>query len=148
MKYFALATLLVASSLCVAWAQEPGQRLSSQEVSRLAATPSIALGKQHYRVLPTQVSPTRTLVANAQGVVGVSHHQVMVSGVPAQQLRTALQDPGLPRAQEVVMAENLDLATLRYASFEEAVRAHKALQALLPSAKLVVPVQYSTPRPR
>lgn len=129
-----------------------GKRLSAQELSAYASAPVVQLDAQAFKVLSTgtrtksagAATAAVTQVVNERGVVGESRNEVVVSQVSADSVRQAAAS----LSSTPVSAEyygHMNISTLRFASFQEAVNARTQLKKLLPQARVDVPVQYAKP---
>lgn len=151
--FFGLATTLAAAlaSTAACAYPRPGQELTPQERSALAPQPTVHIEGQTLTLMPPPAGSApgeETWVVNAQGLVGRSHHTVMVANAPTAEVQRALQDTQLPHLRSSELVAHLNLATLRYASLQDALSARSRLAQLLPRAKVVVPIEYATPKKR
>ncbi|KHK49162.1 hypothetical protein PI87_26560 [Ralstonia sp. A12] len=129
-----------------------GQRLSTQQLSQYASAPSVQIETQSFKVLATgtrtkaagAASSAVTQVANERGVVGESRNEVVVSQISVDSVRqTAASLSTAPVSAEYY--GHMNLSTLRFASFQEAVNARTQLKKALPQARVDVPIQYARP---
>lgn len=129
-----------------------GKRLSKQELSQYASAPVVQIESQSFKVLSSgtrtkgagAASTTVTQVANERGVVGESRNEVVVSQVSVDSVRQAAASLATGPVSAVYYA-HMNVSTLRFASFQEAVNARTQLKKLLPQARVDVPVQYAKP---
>lgn len=156
-KTIALVTLVSVATACTAASADltVGKRLSAQELSQYASAPSVQIETQSFKVLSTGIhtkasgatSSAVTQVINERGVVGESRNEVVVSQVSVDSVRQAVS--GLSAAP--VSAQyygHMDISTLRFASFQDAVHARTQLMRALPQARVDVPIQYARPTAR
>lgn len=142
----AVAGQAVAADLVV------GKRLSAQELSQYASAPVVQVESQSFKVLPSgtrtksagAASTAVTQVVNERGVVGESRNEVVVSQVPVESARQAVASLSTAPVSAAYYG-HMNLSTLRFASFQEAVDARTQLKKLLPQARVDVPVQYAKP---
>lgn len=133
-----------------------GTRLSPAEVSAMGATTRYSIGSALVTVLPatsgglttksTDGSPT-TAVVNASGVVGVSRNEVLIAQVPPATVRSQAAAL-LALAKTVTYYDQMQITSVRYGSFGEAVAGREKLQAVLPKAKVTLPIEYQQRKPR
>ena len=152
MKTVALAALLSMASACQAADVTVGKHLSTQELARYASAPTVQIESQSFKVLSSgtrtkaagAASSAVTQVANERGVVGESRNEVVVSQVPVDSVRQAVSSlPATPVSAEYY--GHLNISTLRFASFQDAVNARAQLKKTLPQARVDVPIQYAKP---
>ena len=83
-------------------------------------------------------------VAGIRGVVGESRNEVVVSQVSVDSVRQAVSNlPATPVSAEYY--GHLNISTLRFATFQDAVNARAQLKKTLPQARVDVPIQYAKP---
>ena len=151
-KTVALAAFLSMGSACQAADLTVGKHLSTQELARYASAPTVQIESQSFKVLSSgtrtratgAASAAVTQVANERGVVGESRNEVVVSQVSVDSVRQAAA--GLTATP--VSAEyygHLNISTLRFASFQDAVNARALLKQTMPQARVDVPIQYAKP---
>ncbi len=150
MKASSLYALLLAAGLALSAQAQPslpalGSTLSAEEISRWGVSQPIQVGDKHYRLLrrledrPGQPS---SLLVDAQGQVGQSHHEVIVTGISTETARITLS-AFAGKALEINYFAAMPMSTLRFAHFADAARARDELSALLPQAQVGLPVQFS-----
>ncbi|WP_295540720.1 hypothetical protein [uncultured Pseudacidovorax sp.] len=149
----AAAVLLAgAASPFAAAAYDVGQALSPAELSALAAATRYDVAGTVLTPLPggTAVDadgrPT-TMVANATGAVGLSRNEVRIAQWPTDSVR-ARAGTLLAGATWVQYTDHTQTTRVRYASFAEAVKAYRQLQAALPQASVALPVEFNQRRSR
>ncbi|WP_296228995.1 hypothetical protein [Ralstonia sp. UBA689] len=153
-KTAALAALLSVATVCQAASADltVGKRLSAQELSQYASAPVVHIESQSFKVLSTgsrakaagAASSAVTQVANERGVVGESRNEVVVSQVSVDSVRQAAA--GLSASPvSTQYYGHMNLSTLRFASFQEAVNARTQLMKALPQARVDIPIQYAKP---
>jgi len=101
-------------------------------------------------VLSTRVAANgtpMTMLLDANGVVGQTHHEVLIAEQPTEQVRQQLAAL-TAQAAAVRYYEHMNTTLLRYASLEQAIAALAPIRAALPGAEVALPVRFSTPRPQ
>jgi len=141
-RYFGLFGVALALASSAAFALTPGQKLTKAEIAEWGALTEYKIGSSRVRIIPPQYSGSQdTLLLNAQGVVGISRNEVVVSEAPAG-VQAVIQQTQ-PRPVSVQHFEPTDITVAKYADFAQAVDALRALKAALPGAKVGLPVQFS-----
>jgi spore germination cell wall hydrolase CwlJ-like protein len=129
-----------------------GRKLSAAELAQYANSPSIAVGDESFKVISTQsvtkatsaASTAMTQVINADGVIGTSTNEVIVSQVGVNTVTQAVTQLSVkPAASQYY--PHLNLSRLSFASFQDAARAQAQLSAALPQARVDLPIEYSKP---
>lgn len=152
MKTASLAVLLSMGAACQAADLAVGKHLSTQELAQYASAPTVQIETQSFKVLSSgtrtkaagAASAAVTQVANERGVVGESRNEVVVSQVSVDSVRQAVGTlPATPVSAEYY--GHLNISTLRFASFQEAVNARAQLKKTLPQAQVDIPIQYAKP---
>ncbi len=152
MKTASLAVLLSMGAACQAADLAVGKHLSTQELAQYASAPTVQIETQSFKVLSSgtrtkaagAASAAVTQVANERGVVGESRNEVVVSQVSVDSVRQAVGAlPATPVSAEYY--GHLNISTLRFASFQEAVNARAQLKKTLPQARVDIPIQYAKP---
>lgn len=152
MKTASLAVLLSMGAACQAADLAVGKHLSTQELVQYASAPTVQIETQSFKVLSSgtrtkaagAASAAVTQVANERGVVGESRNEVVVSQVSVDSVRQAVGAlPATPVSAEYY--GHLNISTLRFASFQEAVNARAQLKKTLPQARVDIPIQYAKP---
>ncbi|VCU69600.1 hypothetical protein PIGHUM_01663 [Pigmentiphaga humi] len=145
-RYFGLIGLSLALAGNAAFALAPGQKLSKSQIAEWGALPVYDIDGNRIRVIPPQYAGSQdTLLLDAQGVVGKSANEVMVSNAPADV--QAVIEQTQPRPVSVKRYEATGITVSTYADFAQAVEALRALKAALPTAKVGLPVTFAEPRP-
>ena len=159
LKSAALFVMLLAMSLTQAQTTNPnlGRQLSTAELAKNANAPSVRLDGKVFRILNgvpvtgansvALVSDRVTQVVNDQGVVGESRNEVIISEIAPNRVRDSI-DRLKVAPVSVNYYEHIDLSTLRFSSFQDAVDAYDQLKKLLPQARVHVPVKYGKAMPR
>ncbi len=144
---FAAAGLLCVVQVAGAAEWTVGQRVPVDTLTQ-SDWPKLTVGLETLRVLPSiearsaSVVRPRTLVVNALGVVGESRHSVLVARASADEVRSAVAGSGLqPLVADYY--EHTRISLLRFARFEDAVRARDRLAEALGHAAVTVPVRYA-----
>ncbi len=129
-------------------AQTLGQKLSTDEIARLGALPEYEVDGIRLRVMPgVPEGGEGTWVLNAQGVVGISRHEVMVTGVPQADLQARLGTL-LPQPLSQQHFAPTGISVLRFADFDQAVQGYRALRDALPEATVRLSVTFGRRLPR
>ena len=142
------ALLLAVSFALSAQAQplpEIGSTLSAEEIGQLATGPVIQAGNEKYRLIAggQKVSAQApSLLVNEQGQVGQSHHEVTITGISPEIVRTKAAD-WLAKALEVKSFGQMSMTVLRFSEFADAAKARNELERLLPAASVRLPIQFS-----
>ena len=133
-----------------------GTRLLPAEVTALGGTTRYAVGRGFVTLLPvgsggvtiksTDGSPL-TSVVNDSGVVGVSRNEVLIAQMPTATVRSQAAAL-LSTAKSVTYYDHLQITSVRYASFGEAVAGFEKLQAALAKAQVTLPIEYQQRKPR
>lgn len=157
-KYMVISATLLGN-FCTAYATPTpvvGTRLSPAEVSALGAATRYTVGGVLVTVLPTangglttkstDGSPT-TSVVNASGVVGISRNEVLIAQMPTAAVRSQAAAL-LSTAKSVTYYDHMQITSVRYGSFGEAVAGREKLQAALSKAKVTLPIEYQQRKPR
>jgi hypothetical protein len=163
MKFF--NTRLIAAALMAGFctfhaahagtAVTQGGHLTPAEIAAIGSTDSFTIGSTTVTVLPTESGvSTRstdgsaiTTVVNAAGVVGTSRNEVLVAQIPTDTVRSqgaAL----LAAAKNVSYFEHMQITSVRYASFAQAVAGRDKLQAMFPKAQVSLPIEFHQRKPR
>ena len=151
-KYIVISVSLLGS-LCTAHATPSpvvGSRLLPAEVAALGGTTRYTVGQALVTVLPagsggmvvksTDGSPS-TSVVNASGVVGVSRNEVLIAQMPTATVRSQAAAL-LSAAKSVTYYDHMQITSVRYGSFGEAVAGREKLQAVLSKAQVTLPIEY------
>ena len=154
--------LISASLLCclstayAAPAPTVGTRLLPAEVTELGGTTRHTVGRTFVTELPagsggltiksTDGSPV-TSVVNESGVVGVSRNEVLIAQMPTATVRSQAAAL-LAAAKSVTYYDHMQITSVRYRSFGEAVAGREKLQAALSKAKVTLPIEYQQSKPR
>lgn len=140
-RYVGLLGMSLALASSASFALTPGQVLSEAEIAKWGTLPTYEIGKSRIRVIPPQYSGSQdTFLLNAQGMVGSSRNEVVVSEAPAD-VQAVIQQTQ-PRPVSVQHFEPTGITVAKYADFAQAVDALRALKAALPGAKVGLPVQF------
>ena len=132
-----------------------GTHLTPAEIAAMGATVRYSIGGTPVTVLPAESGVgTRstdgsaiTTVVNAAGVVGTSRNEVLVAQIPTDTVRS--QGAGLlAAAKSVSYYDHMQITSVRYASFAQAVAGRDNLQAAFPKAQVTLPVEYHQRKPR
>lgn len=133
-----------------------GTQLSPDEMGKLEGATAVRLKGQTFRLLrgsavaksTGSAAGTPSTVVNERGIVGISHNEVLISQVPTQIVRQTLGRLS-HAAVQVQYYDHMDISTLKFATFQEAVIASDQLKGLLPpEAGLDVPIRYGERRLR
>jgi len=140
-----IATPLVASALQV------GQQLTPAEQAALGTGTRHTVAGATLRTFAgvsarSTDGANATTVVDARGVVGTSRNEVLVSRVPTATVRALA--PALTQARTTDYYDHMQMTSLRYATFADAVAARERLQAALPAAQVTLPIQYQARKPR
>ncbi len=149
------ATLLLATAAMLpitnvhAQSEFPvGKKLSREQARSLGALQRVQIDGREYRVLATRTAaggtPVTTLL-DAEGVVGQTHHEVLIVEQPTERMRQQLAAL-TAQAATVRYYDHMDTTLLRYASLEQAIGALAQIRAALPGAEVALPVRFSVPR--
>ena len=124
-----------------------GQRLSKDQIQSLGALQSVTIDDRSYQVLQSSAGangqPLTTLL-NANGVVGQTHHELLISSEPTAQVRQQAS-AALATAAEVTYYDHTNITVVRYASLEQAIAALAQVRAALPDAKVGLPITFAKP---
>lgn len=133
-----------------------GTRLLPAEVTALGGTTRYTVGRAFVTVLPagsggvtiksTDNSPL-TSVVNDSGVVGVSRNEVLIAQMPTATVRSQA-GALMSAAKSVTYYDHMQITSVRYNSFGEAVAAHEKLQSVLSKAQVTLPIEYQQRKPR
>lgn len=140
---FISALMTLAGSACAA-DLTIGQQLPKTQAKSLTQQ-VLTVGKSTLRVVGTVANGT--MVANELGVVGISHHEVLVSGIAPAQVKDAVARLGL-RPAEAGYYDSTGLSSLRFGSINEAAQARTALRSALRGAAVSLPIEYAEVKPR
>lgn len=146
-----VATWMVLTSACAQNVQL-GQKLNAAERAQWAQGHAVRMEGEQFQVLTPQRAPQgadpqrETWVVNELGVVGLSRHEVLVAQVDTAAVQALVASGVLPSVLQESYNPSTRIATLRFASFAQAVQARAALAGRLPGASVTVPVQYQNPR--
>ena len=157
LKAAMLVALVSATGLCHAESADLaiGRQLSAQELKQYANVPTVTLGAHSLKVISSTPQPKAagaapvvvTKVINEKGVVGESRNNVVTSLVSADKVKQVAA--GLsPSPVSSQYYAHLNVATLRFASFPDAVSASIQLKKVLPQAQVDVPIRYAEPSAR
>lgn len=133
-----------------------GTRLLPAEVTALGGTTRYTVGRAFVTVLPaasggmtiksTDGNPV-TLVVNDSGVVGVSRNEVLIAQMPTATVRSQASAL-LSAAKSVTYYDHMQITSVRYNSFGEAIAGREKLQAALSKAQVTLPIEYQQRKPR
>lgn len=150
-KVFAILALASTTTLAQAASSDitVGQQLSAAEQSQYASAPSVRLDKQSFKVLSPGVTTKNsgaatsavTTVIDERGLVGESRNEVIISRVTPDSVRQAFAQLS-PAPVSVQYYDHLNISTLRFASFQDAVSVRDQLKKLLPQAGVDVPIRF------
>ncbi len=145
-----LAAVLPISTACAQTEFPLGKKLDREQARSLGTLQQVQIDGREYRVLATRTAANGTpvtMLLNADGVVGQTHHEVLIAGQPTEQVRQQL---GALTAQAATARyyEHMDTTLLRYASLEQAISALAQIRAALPGAEVALPLRFSAPRPQ
>lgn len=146
----AAAAMLPLSSAHAQSEFQIGQKLSRAQARSLGALKSIRIDGLDYRVLATRTAADGlpvTKLLDADGVVGQTHHELLIIGQPTEQVRQQL-GALVAQAARVRYYEHMGLTLLRFASLDQAVAALAQIRAALPDAELALPISFSQMRPQ
>lgn len=127
-----------------------GKKLGREQARSLGTLKQVQIDGRDYRVLSTRVAANGTpvtMLLDANGVVGQTHHEVLIAEQPTEQVRQQLAAL-TAQAAAVRYYEHMNTTLLRYASLEQAIAALAPIRAALPGAEVVLPVRFSAPRPQ
>ena len=148
-----LAFLLTACLTIAAQAQTLppiGSTLSAEDIERMAISQPIPAGEARYRLLDTSErmpGQPESLLVNERGQVGLSHHEVTISGLSTEETRIKVS-AWAGQALEINYFEQMKMTALRFARFTDAAKARDELELLLPQARVSLPVRFSQPSRR
>lgn len=148
-----LAFLLTACLTIAAQAQTLppiGSTLSAEDIERMAISQPIPAGEARYRLLDTSErtpGQPESLLVNERGQVGLSHHEVTISGLSTEETRIKVS-AWAGQALEINYFEQMKMTALRFARFADAAKARDELELLLPQARVSLPVRFSQPSRR
>lgn len=148
----AIMGLAAATALHAAPPFAVGDQLTPPQLARVAKQPPLRVGDQVLRELSSQSLVTMSLaggasggpvtqVVNAQGRVGESRNELVISQVPVAELQQRLQ-PVIENAVSVQYDVPRAITVLRFSSLPTAVRAHDRVLRLWPQARVTLPVRY------
>ena len=126
-----------------------GVHLTPAEIAATGATARFTIGGSAVTVLPSADggATATTTVVNTAGVVGTSRNEVLVAQIATDTVRS--QGAGLlAAAKSVNYYDHLQITSVRYASFAQAVAGRDNLQAAFPKAQVTLPVEYHQRKPR
>lgn len=128
-----------------------GKKLTKEERSKLKGS-EIKLGDQSFKIITEQKplsktakgtqSSQKTFVANDRGIVGVSQNIVLVSEIPTDQVRSITKNI-LNSATSVTYYDHLNVTSLQFSNFNQAVATRNELVKIFPDAKIAIPIQFS-----
>lgn len=150
-RLLALALALAGAALLMnpAHAQNSftvGQRLSAEQVQALGPLQRVEIDRRGYQVLQTSGGDAAaTLLLDARGRIGITHHEVMVAEQPTAQVGQALASL-TAKAVSVRQYEHMNLTLLRYADLKQAIAALAPIRAALPGAQVSLPISFSQPK--
>jgi hypothetical protein len=124
-----------------------GQRLSKEQVQALGALQNVEIDARAYRVLQTRTGANGqpvTALLNQDGVVGLTHHEVLISNQPTAQVRQQA-DATLATAVEVTYYDHTHITVARYASLEQAITALAKIRTAVPEAMVGLPITFAKP---
>jgi len=146
----AAASLAFSPQACAQTGQSSytvGQRLNKEQIRSLGALQSVVIDTRSYQVLQTGTSangqPVTTLL-NQNGVVGQTHHELLISSEPTAQVRRQA-GAALATAAEVTYYDHTNITVARYASLDQAIAALAQVRAALPEAKVGLPITFAKP---
>lgn len=88
-----------------------------------------------------------TTVVNDKGVVGVSRNEVLVAQISTQMVRSQAAAL-LSAAKTVTYYDTMQITSVRYGTFADAVAGREKLQTLFPKAQVSLPIEYQQRKPR
>lgn len=146
-RFIGLLGMSLALTTHAAFALMPGQKLSDADIAQMGKLPVYQIGRLQFRVIPSQQADNgATLVLNKQGVVGLSHNEVHISGATAQDIQAKLKEL-TPQPLSVQTFEPTGITVARYADFGQAVEGLNTLKVALPDAKVRLAVQFAKQAP-
>lgn len=127
-----------------------GTKLTAEELSKLqevnGAGQSFKIVKESNVVEPSTRSASlgvsKTYVADVNGIVGMSLNTVTISDIPVEQVRSKAIHT-LSSANSVKYFDHLNIISLQFKSFQDALEAQSQLLQLFPNATVSVPIQFS-----
>jgi hypothetical protein len=122
-----------------------GSTLTETELAKLSITGTVQVGQNQYRILGVNagtLSKPSTLVVNAQGVVGLSNNEVVVTNAATSQVKTKVGTYS-GKTLAVNYFDSMNMTALQFQSFRDAVNARNELQTLFPQATVTLPITFS-----
>lgn len=135
-----------------------GNQMTQQELAKIDGK-KITIGDQSFKVISETVATNRstrgistrsspnTLVANNQGVIGSSQNIVIISETSPMQVKSIAKNI-VNSAVSTQYYEHLNVSTLQFRNFNQAVTAYHQLVKLFPNATITIPIKFSEPSPR
>lgn len=155
--FFLICSLLAATSYCYAETNLViGKTLSPQEVENLKGA-QIKLGEQSFTVVTNKSSSNKvvkntpntstTYVVNDRGLVGLSQNIVLISEISPAQVHSSAKEI-VNSAISVKYYDHLNISSLKFKDFNQAVLARDKLLELFPNARITIPIKFSEPSVR
>ena len=135
-----------------------GNQITQQELAKINGE-KVIIDDQSFKVISETITKNRTtrgistqsspntFVANNQGVIGSSQNIVIISEAPPMQVRSIAKNI-VNSAVSTQYYEHLNVSTLQFRNFNQAVTAYHQLVKLFPNATITVPIKFSEPSPR
>lgn len=132
-----------------------GTHVTPSELSALGTTGQYNVGGSALNVLPAEKGvtakstegPSTTTVVNDKGVVGVSRNEVLIAQVSTQVVRSQ-GSALLAAAKTVTYYDTMQITSVRYGTFADAVTGREKLQTMFPKAQVTLPIEYHQRKPR
>lgn len=144
--FVALITFSFAASTPALAGLDVGKTLSVADQANYVLSAPVQLGQSAYQVLSpkagTVSTPGITHIVAANGLIGESKNQVIVSKLSPAELSTFLQTASQKPSSTTSMAGG-KIAVLQMTSFQEAVALRNAILAKFPEAGVSVPVKFA-----
>ena len=123
---------------------ELGSALTPTQISALGDLKTFNVANKTYRILP-QSSGSGNYVINDQGKVGKCEGEVLISGVPPDQAKKALEKYQT-KTVSIKVYDSLNIVSARFLSIVDAAQARNELADSIQGATVTLPMVFSLPK--
>lgn len=151
---FLFCSLLMVRNLHAEPQLALGKKLSPEELQKLQGS-DIKLDDQSFKIITEQTSTStpskrtqtttsnpKTFVADDRGIVGVSQNIVIISEISPTKVRSVAKHI-INTTKAVQYYDHLNVSSLQFRTFKQAIVARNELVKLLPNAQVTLPIKFS-----
>lgn len=142
----ALISLVFSSAAFAQSSYELGAVLTPSQVTALGNMRSFTVGAATFRILPT-VSASGGNVINEQGKIGRCEGDVLISGIPTVNAKSALV-PYQASITSTQVYDSLKMVSARFSNLVDAANVRNELANALPDARVTLPMIFAVPQAR